>query len=318
MEKTHERIGKFICRLGDLGLGNPEGIPSSYADKSPEELNEIAEAAAGKLVMPTTLDAVACIDGRETLGYADGSEKEVRLRRAGGTSSNLGVALSAEAPIANALSSDMTLEEQTAAVDNYVTESTGFKRSAHLGGCGKANGEVADHEATHENPNILKAVKVFLDIPEVKAYFSEGHEDELEAVAGSLYSDELIERVREASGKTAAFLRESGWNGQEYVDDVVKKNPRGVENLKVDHNDEKFHGHKERSLKIILGDETDDDVDDFVWNLKASKMVAESLAGERGIDGYRQALIEEAAMHMAVGHRLPSSDTPIFLLRKGA
>lgn len=312
-EKTPEvYTGKFIGRLGDLGLGNPNGIPSRYAETSDEALQDIAEKEAEKLVSPTDLAATACIDGRKKLRNADGSASEIRLRRAGGSSSNIAVALNSEASIIDTLSSTTSLGKQVETIDDYVARATGFERSAHLGICGKANGEVDDNELIHTKSVILEATKMVLEVPAIKAYLSKGYEDELDGE--SLFDDELIERVRAASGKTAEFLRESGWNGQEYVDGVKKENPRGVEDLEVDHGDEQFHGHKEPWLKIIIGDKTEEIGDGFVWSLKASKEVAAAFAVGRGVQGYKQALIAEVASHIAVCDRLPSDKTPILLL----
>lgn len=323
-EKTRERTGLYVERLGDLGLGNPEGIPSEYAGYTKEALEEVAEKMAKRLVEPTDLTALACIDGRETLHNADGSAPQTRLRRVGGSASNIGVALNAEAPVVDTLSADGTLTEQIDAIDNHITAQTGFEKSAHLGGCGGANGEVdddrlingediavEDHDAIQNDPVILNTTKAFLDIPQVREYFLEDHAS---LGGASLFDEKLAERVRQQAGKTAAFLRESGWDGQTYVDKVRDENPRAVEDLKVDPEDKKFKGHKERSLIAVIGDKTVDWPDDFVWNLKASKMVAEALAGQRGEEGYKQALIAEVAKHVAVAKRLPSKETPLFLL----
>lgn len=299
MEKTRERTGKFIARLGDLGLGNPDGIPSYYATKSPEELNEIAQENAQKLIVPNDLSCAACIDGRCTLHNADGSPASVRLRRVGGSASDLGVALNADATIIGTLSSDAPLEDDLIAIERLMGNP-----AAHLGGCGGANGEVADHELIHEDPAILSAAKIFMELPEVKEYFGIG------------FSDELGERVRSNAAKSAQFLRSKGWDGQAYVDGVKERNPRGVEVLEVDADDHKYHGHKEPSVTIVIGDETMPlDHDGFVWNLAATKQAAEKLAGQRGQEGYQQALIADVAKHMAVCKRLPGQETPIMLLQ---
>lgn len=303
MEKTRERTGgKFIARLGDLGLGSPEGIPSRYAHAGDDELNEIAAKFAERLQEPTDLTAIACIDGRERLANADGSDPEIRLRRVGGSASNLGVALNAEAPIVDTLEPDSDLGMQITTVDGFVKELTGFDRSAHLGGCGGANGEIDDDEAIKITPAILAATKAFMDIPEVLEDLGVG------------YDDALGERVRVSSGKTAQLLKAGGWDGQKYVEGVVEANPRAVEDLEVDHDDKEFYGHRENSLVVIIGKETLKVDNEFVWNLEASKKVAEAFAGQRGREGYVQALIAEIAKHMAVANRLPGKDTPIFLL----
>lgn len=302
LEKTRERTGQFIGRLGDLGLGSPDGIPSYYATKTPEELNEIAHEQAQMLVAPTDLTCTACIDGRCTLHNADGSPSVIRLRRVGGSASDLGVALNAEASIVDTLDDSATLDDDIRAIEQYMGEP-----SAHLGGCGGANGEVNDHELIYGDEAILAATKIFMEIPQVKEALGVG------------YDDDLGVRVQGCAAKTAEFLRAKGWNGQAYVDGVVERNPRGVEVLEADDDDHTYHGHKEPAVVIILGDETMPlDYDGFVWNVLATKQAAEKLAGQRGIKGYQQALIAEIAKHMAVCRRLPSVKTPIFLLESKA
>ncbi|MDN5274324.1 MAG: hypothetical protein JWP06_225 [Candidatus Saccharibacteria bacterium] len=303
-EKTYERNGKFVARLRDLNLGNGKnGIPSQYAETSKEGLNEIATEFAEKLREPTDLKACGCIDGRHTLCNADGSATEVRLRRVGGSASNFGVALNAEASVIDTLDPDSDLGAQVMTVDAHVKRLTGFDRSAHLGGCGGANGEVDDNEAIHDNPAILAAVKAFMEIEEIREYL------------GVDYDEALGERVHVNAGKTAQLLKTAGWVGQKYVDGVVETNAAGVEDLEVDHDDKEHHGHKENSIVVIIGDKTIDIDNEFVWNLKASKMAAEAFAGQRGKEGYTQAIIAEIAKHLAVANRLPSVDTPILLIQ---
>lgn len=296
MEKPLERVAIVIGRPHDFGIGNPDGIPSGYANATAEELQEVADFDNAALVAPNDLSCTACIDGRKCLHNADGSEAKIRLRRVGGSASNLGVALNAEASVVDMLSEDATLEELTGLVDQTV----GYE-SAHLGGCGGANGEVKHNRMINENPAILAAVKVFMEVPVVREYLGVG------------YSDELGERVRTQAGKTADYLEAKGWNGQAYVDGVAARTPVNVEALDVDHLDLRFHGHRESKITIIVGDLTSEQDDEFVWNLRASKEVAEKLKGERGEEGYQQVLIAEIAKHFAVVHDLPSDQTPIIL-----
>jgi hypothetical protein len=320
METTLERKVIIVGRLGQLKLGNKEGIPSRYREATAAELQEMAEEKARKLLLPTDIKATGCIDGRKKLRNMDGSSPEIRLRRVGGSASNLGVALNAEASFMDTLDPEAPLEDQIEAIDGHVAGLTGFDRSAHTGGCGGANGEVEDNEAINSNPAILDAAEAFLAIPEVQAFFMAGHEDDFRdpetRELQPLFTSELAERVREASGKTAEFLKAKGWVGQKYVDGVTKENPRGVEDLEVDHDDHKYHGHKEGAILAVLGDETYSEDDDFVWNLKASKKVAEALSGQRGGEGYAQALIAEVAKHLATSSRLASTETPVAVIAK--
>jgi hypothetical protein len=281
MEKTLERKVIVVGRLGQLDLGNKKGIPSRYREASAEELQEMADAAARKLLLPTDTKATGCIDGRKKLRNMDGSTPEIRYRRVGGSASNLGVALNAEASFMDTLDPAAPLEEQIEAIDQHVAELTGFERSAHTGGCGGANGEIDDNEAINTNPAILKATEAFMAIPEVQAFFMAGHEDD--------FRD---------------------------PDSSDKENPRGVEDLEVDHEDHAYHGHKEGAIFAVIGDETYPEDDDFVWNLKASKEVAEALSGQRGSEGYVQALIAEVAKHLATSSRLASTETPVAVISK--
>lgn len=296
MEKTRERKAIVLGRPRDFGIGNPEGIPSSLADTTDEALQIIAERDNERLVEPDDISCTACIDGRHCLHNADGSDPKIRMRRVGGSASNFGVALNAEAPAIGALDTDASLGQQIRAIDAVV----GY-RSAHLGGCGGAGGEIEDHNLIAGKPAILAAVKAFMAVPEVQEYL------------GVTYDEALGERVRANAAKTADYLRRMGWDGKAYVDGVVATDPGNVENLETDPTDQVFHGHKEAKTTIIIGDKTSVQDDEFVWNLKESKLVAETLAGQRGTEGYTQALIAELAKHFAVVDRLSSEETPVIL-----
>jgi len=292
----------LVAPLGNLGIGNPDGIPSRYAGLSTEQIKEKTEEFKEHLITPNDLSCTACIDGRCTLQNADGSEKQVRLRRVGGSASNLGVALNAGSDIIKPIDRDSTIGHYIKQVDKTVKEIAGFEPSAHLGGCGGANGEVDDNWEIAKNDAIMGTVETFMNIPEVREYL------------GVDYDSTLGDEVRANAAKTATFLESKGWDGKKYVEGVVKYDPSKVEDLQVA--DDKYHGHKEDSLVVVIGDETLDLDDHFVWNLKASKMVAESLAGGRGVEGYTQAIIAEIAKHIAVANRLPSDGTPITILRQ--
>ncbi len=286
---------KCLGRLIDFGLGNPEGIPSNLANVSDEELQEIAEQCRQSLVDVTDTSAYSCIDGRRKLRNADGTHAEIRYCRVGGSASNLGVAMNGESPVMDTLT-DASLDQEIQIVDEFI----GCKCSSHEGACGGANGEISDDEEIYKNPHILAAVKAFMAIPEVREYFEVD------------YDDALGERVRVNAGKTAETLRRQGWDGAAFVQAAKKRNPHGVEVLETA--DDKFLGHKEKMLKIIIGDKASSLENDFTWNLKASKDTAAKLAGIRGAEGYTQALIAEIAKHFAVANRLPSDKTPVILV----
>lgn len=302
-EQTAERTGVYVGRLRDLGLGNPDGIPSVYADASDEELKEIAEKQVERLRPVEDRKALACIDGRHTNCNADGTPAALRLRRVGGSASNYGVALNSGAAVLDTFADDDTFGHRIHLVDNFIADATGYERSAHLGGCGGANGEIDDNIAISENPAVLNTVEAIMNIPDVAEYL------------GVKFDRDIANLVRDNAAKTANILKANGWDGQKYVDGVNEDNAHGVEDLEVDHNDEKHHGHKENSLTIIIGDETLEGDDDFVWNLKASMEIAKALSAGRGETAYIQALIADLAKHAAVANRLPRDDTPIHLLK---
>ena len=296
MDKTYEKQAIVLGRVKDLGIGNPDGIPSILAEASLAELQDIASQDNEALVEPDDLLCTACIDGRRRLCNADGSPSRTRLHRVDGSASNLGVALNGGAPIVERLDPNATLGQDIETIDEFI----GY-RSAHLGGCGGANGEIRNNRDINQNPAILAAVKALMDIPVVRQYL------------GASYDDELAERVRVAAGGTADFLESKGWNAKTYIDGVVGDCPENVEDLEVDEDDVLYHGHHENKLTIIVGDKTSAQCDEFVWNLKASKAVAEKMAGSRGHEGYTQVLIAELAKHIAVTHELVGADTPVFL-----
>lgn len=298
-EKTIERSAIYIGRLGDLGLGNPDGIPSRLKDASPEELRAFGEELLDELTPPTDTEHWACIDGRHVLQNADGSEAEIRLRHVGGTASTLGIALNSGAKI-EGLDPTQPLGDNIEVVDEFLEKTIGVKPSAHQGGCGGAKGEVDDNEAIASTPEPTKAAEALLGIPEV-------HEH-----TGVTFDEVDAQAVATNAVATAQYLKESGWEGQKYVDGVVNREPAGVEDLEVDH-DHDFHGHQEDALVIVLGEETLPRDDIFVLNMET--VIAEARALAQGDETvYRRAIIAGVAKHMNVGKRLPSPDTPVYVL----
>lgn len=301
-ERTHEPLVKVIGRLKDFGLGNPDGIPSRLARATDEELYKFGESVANSLVEPTELETLACIDGRHVKGNADGTAPVTRWHRVGGTAANLGTAFNAGAPFLERIDSDVPLSQLINAADT----ASDFKRSAHLGGCGGAMGEITDQKAIHDKSEIMRGVQALLSMPE------------LILATGVDYDEEIAEKVRRNAQKTAAILEQGGWDGTKYVEGVKKDNAHGVEDLEVDENDHKYHGHHEDALLIVLGKKTTNTDDIFVWHIEASKHVAQAFAkhddGSINPEIYAAALIADCAKHFAVADRLPSEDTPVILI----
>lgn len=311
-ERTHEKMALYLGRLKDFGLGNPEGIPSEFADMTEEQLQEYAELLLEQLQEPTDESAYHCIDGREYEENADGSDAETRLRHISGTQSNLAIALNGGAPVTKTLDPEASVETQAAVIDDFLEGTTGVGTSAHLGGCGGANGEVEDQKAINKKPIIMSAVKKIMTLKPVRRFLRKGHEKDF-AEDEEIYIDDLGTEVREQAGKTAVYLEAKGWNGQKVVESAEERNPRGVARLKVGH--DKFHGHKEPGAAIIVGSKTLPRTSPlFVANMQATKNIAEGLTGNRGAEGYAQLVVADIAKLIATCDRLPSPDAPLFLL----
>lgn len=280
--ETYKAI--FVGRLEDLGLGNPDGVPSRLVQASAEELEDYADTLIPQLETPGELDSFSCIDGREILADGAGNDAALRLRRVGGSASNFGVALNAGINVANPEQAD---------------ELSGTERSAHTALCGGANGEIGDNEAIHANDTIMNAVKTFMTLPGVSTYLD------------ASFDAERAEIVRQNAALTAQVEAADGWNGQKYVESVLNASPENVDELWHDPADEKYHGHDEESVVVILGDKTLRH-GKFVWNIAASKRVIDGFEKHGG--DRVQLTLAEIAKHLSVADRLPSDKTPLIVL----
>ena len=291
----------YLGRLKDLGLGNPEGIPSKLADASREELELFGERLLESSKPVSDFEHDGCLDGRCVLCNADKSEPEVRERHVSGTASDTEIAMNAGSPVLDTLRADASLADTIDAVTKYVQQRSGKKRAAHTEGCGGANGAIVHNELIGNDPAPLDATKALLEIPAVVDR------------TGVKYDETLADEVRQQAPKTAAWLRTNGWNGQTYVDKTAKHEPSGVEELQG--GDDALRGHAEDALVIDLREGVVVTLDNvFVASISAIIKKAQALGGENGDEGYTKALIADIAKHMAVAKVLPSEDTPVFLI----
>jgi hypothetical protein len=309
MAKSPEVLEKvsvtYLGTLGDLGLGNPDGIPSRLADVSREDLELYGEQLVASSKQITDYEHDACIDGRRRKMNCDGSQPEVRERHVSGSASNTEIAMNSGAPFVETINLHEGRDKVVSAIDAYVEAKTGKKRSAHSEGCGGANGAVLHNELIHSDPAPLGATEVFMNLPAIKA------------LTGVTYDAELGDAVRAQALKTAQWLRNNSWDGQEYVDMVSEAEPAGVELL--EGGDDTFHNHAEDAVVFDLrtGEVvTRDDV--FVISVSAIINKAKAFAGNPDEAGYKsaytQALIAGIAKHMAVAKVLPSTKTPVYLI----
>lgn len=287
---------RFLGRLADFGIGNPEGYRSSLADADKSALRTYA-ARLRASVRPVEDDAHdGCIDGRRTLDNADGSPATVRERHVSGSASNTEIALNADA-----VTTATDLGATITAVDALVEAGSGKRRSAHRGGCGGADGAIAHNRFIAESLTALEVTEALLAQPELRS------------VLETTYDAELGRAVRRNAASTADWLEENGWQGQIYVDRAAQEEPGGVENLRT--SDDPHRGHAEDALvfECVEGHSvTAEDV--FVVSVPAIAKKARALTGSRGEEGYRQAVIADLAKHVAVADALPHPSTPVFIL----
>lgn len=295
----------YLGRLADFGLGSPEGIPSKLAEASDKEICDYGQELLRFTAEVTDFSHDRCIDGRCVVCNVDESEAEVRERFVGGSAANVEVALNASAPIVDGLSYAIELADVLDTVDAYVEQKSGKKRAAHTGNCGGANGAIIHNELIGTEPGVLGAAKAIMNLPQVHA------------VTAMTYDEAAGESVRVQAPKTASWLREKGWEGQNYVDMAAKQEPSGVEVLQTA--DDPYHGHAEDALVIDAREGVVIHKDDvFVVSVAAIRKKAEALAGDPGsaeyMSRYSRALVAGFAKHTAVAKVLPSEETPVLLV----
>ena len=290
----------YVGRLGELGIGNPDGIPSKLKDANEQELNEYGEKLITHVREVTDRHHLGCIDGRACQCNADGSDPEVRMSRVGGTAANVEVALNADAPVIAKIAPDAEIGAIVETVDSVFEDKTGMKRSAHLGGCGGANGAIADNENIAANDRLADVVGALFSHPAIAPH-----------IDANINLGQDWKPLKQRAAQTAGLLKQAGWVGQKYVDGVKVENPQGVEDLETAN--DAFNGHAEDALVIVVGERTIEMPDVFVWNVEASKESAAALAGDDP-EAYKRLLIAEFAKHVAVADRLPSTQTPVFVI----
>ena len=302
----------YLGSLKQLGLGNPEGIPCALKEASEAERIDYGNQLLEAIAPVTDLAHYGCIDGRFCVCNADGSAPDVRRRQVGGTGLLVEVGMNADAPVIDTLDIDDDIDAIQDVIQDDYSKKTGVLASAHLGGCGGVNGAVADNEYIHQDDTAINVARALMDNPEVLEY------------SGLPYNEALGQRVKEEAGKTALLLDAKGWNGQRYVEKTQAEEPAGVEELETDPND-RFNGHDEQAVVFVLGRDGKQSISEaklkelelgsvFVVNIDASVDMAKAFMGRREHEGATQALIANLAKHAAVAKRLPSDETPVYLL----
>jgi hypothetical protein len=302
----------YLGSLEDLGLGNPDGIPSALAEADDNERKEYGEKLLEALAPVTDFNHYGCIDGRNCITNADGSAPEVRRRQVGGTGLLIEVGMNGDAPIMDTISPENDLTTILELVEDDYTNKTGVLPSAHLGGCGGVNGAISDNKSMAVDATSVNVAKAVMEHPAVRAY------------SGLSYDETLGQKVREEAPKSAEFLEAKGWDGQKYVDRTKAIEPAGVEDLEVNP-DDKFNGHKEQAVVFVLSTDGSQSISEaklnelglgevFPVNVDASVDMAKAMAGNRKEEGATQALIANLAKHAEVAKRLPSTKTPVYLL----
>ena len=294
----------YVARLGDLGLGNPDGIPSALALADEARLRQHAYGIINSIVAVTNKKACGCIDGRECLHNGDGSAADERRGQVGASGLSFEVGYNSDAAV---VVESMALKDPFWVTVDRADKAAFDAPASHTGGCGGVNGAVVDNEAIAETPAIMKAVATIASLPEVQAF------------TGFTYVKEAGDLVKERSLGAAKILSES-WTGPAYVEHIEATNPAGVQVLAVDES-AAFKGHAEPSVVAVLSLGRDKTVSKnkmneggqgrpFVWNIDASWDMAERINPERpGV-----AFVANVAKHVAVCNRLPSDKTPFFFV----
>jgi hypothetical protein len=299
----------YVGRLEDLGLGNPNGIPSSLAEAGAPELNEYGELLTQCLSEITDNEHHACIDGRCVECNADNSAPEVRGRQVSGTGSVVNEAYMADADIIKTIPGDTTIGQEIGIVEAYLYDTIGLRPSAHEGGCGGVNGAIEDKETIANDPAIMDAVEEVMSVPEIQQF------------TGVEFNEKFSQPIKDRARERAQKLEMFDWSGQKYVEGVKERHPEGVEILETA--DDEFHGHAEKAVVFVLSkDRSIDETklkehglgDVFVIGVQQSLDKAHAFGDSRGDEGVQQALMANMAKHMAVAKRLPSTKTPVYIL----
>lgn len=294
----------YLGPLGDMGLGNPEGIPSSLAHADEATLRRHAQGIINSIVAVTNRKACGCIDGRECLHNGDGSPADERRGQVGASGSSFEVGYNSDASI--------VLDSMAAGDPFWVTvekaDKTAFDAVAsHTGGCGGVNGAIMDNYSIAQKSSVMDTTEVLAALPEVQAF------------TGYVYTKQAGDHVKSRSLRTARAL-EANWSGPEYVKYVEKTNPAGVQVL-VEDKASPHNGHREPSVIAVLSRGRNKTVSKnkmnsagngrpFVWNIDASWDMAKRLNPQQpGL-----AFVASVAKHVAVCDRLPSDQTPFFFV----
>lgn len=299
-EKT-DPLTSFLGTLQEIGLGQTDlhrGIRAP--DLSENDHTRRCEQISQHLEDITDWSHYACIDGRQTMSNVDGSQAEVRAHMVGGTGAFLEIALNGDAPIVEQLP-DGAIGAHVATVERYVTDQIGVHRSAHLGGCGDVAGAIADNYAIAHNHRVLETVKMLMDQPAIYECVKER------------YDETLAAHIKHNARLTEEYFGVDNWDGATYVLGVAKDNPRGCEQLKIDAND-RFHGHKEEGIIIVVDREKTVRLNDFfVADIVAMTDLAQALARSDDRQNYTQLFMTILAKHIATADRLCDQNMPMYL-----
>jgi hypothetical protein len=277
---------------------------------------EYGEKLIASIDTVTDLCHYGCIDGRFCTHNHDGSDPAVRLRQVGGTGLIIEVALDSASSVLDTIQEEDkdNLPKVVDGLEKYYEKITGIKRSAHTGGCGGVMGAMKDGDPD-ALPAAFNTVKAIMAIPEVINYTK------------MTYDTDLAKEVEMQSPHTAQWLKDHNWDGNTYVNGVIKDEPAGVEDLEVDVNDPAHHGHKEPALVLFLNTNKDERYSlseekmksiginsPFVVNLDASYDMAKALSGQDGERGATKAFIANLKKHAMVANRLPARKTPVYFM----
>ncbi len=302
----------FIGRLEQFGLGNPNGIPSSL--ETQEQLDEHARGLSQSLTENQNSSIVGCIDGRTVIGYADENASYAAVdRSAGGTFSDSVMALTSKSDVLKLVQSQ-NAQDICDEVESMVGDVVGTEgKCSHDMGCGACNGAV-NHLRSMNSAPVKDTAAALMNLGPV----AEVLDTEFDAIAA--------DEVGLEAEKLADWFETEAWDGSEYTERAKQSNPQGLEKLNGSP-DMPFSGHAEDAIGIVV-DKTavisetlmrENNVSDtFVLTLGRLEKVADTLAGQRGLDGKQQAAISGVMWNLAVANNLCHPNMPIFAIVRSA
>lgn len=221
-----------------------EGHGAISSDLAEQDFPAIAESLRQSIDRVQQTEYSSCVDGRQTIELASGDPEILRPRKAGGGLTPFVMRGLASPEFRRELRTITTPEELYSKITevNYLINR---RESAHASimpdgslvfDCGAA-GKLVEHvqsiaTATEQSPNIKSVLSlVGSEIPP--------------AVSPGL----LLRGMNTGGKELGEILLNVGWDGEDYVRQLMQRDPQAVELLKGEDNS--LHGHDEKLVALV-------------------------------------------------------------------